>query len=219
LAEISTFVKNCESYGRNDDDSLVCKKCISGKVISDDGLKCFDNLVGCQIAESADRCQVCLPSMALVNGQCQSANIPNCKLLNNEDSSQTAKCKQCDEDYYITNEYQCSRGVVPNCAVFQKFLPTKCEKCKEGYSIFTNFRADYCFKIQESLNCGEADIQSNSIFGAEISCTTCKEPNFIVTENPEDISSSSLCMEFTPIPNCVEYDKKDTLEQSTFACV
>lgn len=93
----------------------------------------------------------------------------------------------------MTNDFRCEIGEVLNCDKYVDFSNTQCEKCLDGFALFKGFE-DYCYKIDDSLLCKDANIRSNTIYGAEIECVECNNPEDLVTSNLEDIPFPTKCL-------------------------
>lgn len=214
----TNFIKYCENYGINQ-ESIRCEKCLDNYVLSEDNLKCYNGPSGCEISESDSKCIKCKLDYVIVNNECKSADILFCKEHNRDQNAPNKRCSLCDPDYYLTNEYLCEEGEVKHCEIYVNSQKNKCEKCKEGFAKFKNNESDYCFKINSSLNCKNANLSTSNIYRAELECTECNQSNELLTTLESDIKDKTICMEFNSIINCKKYEIGNSLANSTFFCV
>ncbi len=212
----SNYIKNCMNYGLFE-TKIICSHCISGWVLNSEKNTCYEGPTGCEVAESANKCILCQVGFSLVNNLCEQGNITNCLEFNRQTNDSTSRCLACEVNHYLTTQFDCKPGAVLNCAKYENFNPRRCDKCLEGFSLFKG-QLDYCYKIDDSLNCKDAIIRSSAVFGAEVECTVCNKPFELLSNLSTDIAQKTICMEFQEIPNCVGYSTGENLSNSNFSC-
>ena len=218
----SNYINHCESYVVGESKRSKCAKCNANYVLRDDGSECI-TLSNCETATNSGAfCKICKPGHALVNKLCADINIPNCSEYNTANSNITADCLTCNEGFYKTSTSTCEPGEVANCKKLGN-SPEVCSECKEGYFKITKSQLsstgnphDYCYKMDESLNCKVATI-SNSDIGIKLTCTTCSLPYSII-EAPLTTEAQTTCFPYNQIENCETYNTNASLNTSTFLC-
>ena len=218
LPSTTNYIKNCQNYGIFE-DRIICQKCISNYVLNPNQDECFNGPTGCDEADSASRCLKCKLGHMIENSICLIENIAFCKEFNLDNDVSKARCKVCEENYFLTDSYNCDLGEVMNCKVYQIFNSKKCLRCMDNFAHYSNGVLDYCFKIDSSLNCKQAAIKNNNIYGAELQCKECNNPHELLTSLAIDIDPKTKCMEFSNIENCKIYDSGENLSASSFVCL
>lgn len=79
LPDNSFYIKNCQNYAFEDGE-VYCMTCNSEYVINENNNLCHRGPIGCKISAGDTACRVCLEDRYLVNGLCESSNIPFCKI-------------------------------------------------------------------------------------------------------------------------------------------
>ena len=218
LPTSTNYIKNCLNYGIFE-DRIICQTCISNYVLNLNKDECFNGPIGCEEAQSSSRCSKCKVGYMIENSICVLAEITFCKEYNLETNAPKGRCKVCMENYFLNDSYSCELGEVLNCETYKNLSGKKCEKCIEGFGHYSNGVLDYCFKLDSSLNCKQANVKNNSIYGAELECKVCNNIHELLTSKSIDIEPKTKCMEFSNISNCKTYDSGETLIDSSFNCI
>lgn len=207
----SQFSTGCLSYSLNPDDplDLFCLSCAEGTIPTIDKQKCVPvtDLPNCSIAdESGVICQVCNDTHTKVGATCEQKQILNCKTFSNDVGTLT--CLVC-EDTFLLSDNECKAGIIPNCRTYN--TNEACSSCLDGNVLINNGSA--CLPIPSALNCVNATIGGDGL----IECTQCQS-NFGFSTEATDFNVNA-CLDAKTVPNCVEYDIKEEISDSTFNCI
>lgn len=214
----SDYIDDCESYEVNN-TNLKCIKCNDNFAKRDNGSECI-YFANCKISnDSANTCKECHKGYSLVNDLCVLGNIPNCNSYNTSVNNTKVVCLICKEKFYLNNN-SCSHTAVDNCKDYGNSKDS-CIKCNEGYlkipkNDLNTGAHDYCYKLNDTLNCSNGSIQNSSI-GSQFTCSSCKVP-YSIFEIPIESEIQTLCMNYTLIENCETYNLGSNLSASTFLC-
>jgi hypothetical protein len=216
--DTTSYIKFCINYGVIE-ERVICRKCISNYVLNLDKSKCYYGPSNCEISDGPQKCLQCLEGYPIENYLCVLGQIAFCKKYNLKNNVSKPRCEQCDKNYFLNSNYECELGEITNCEIFANFNGKKCIKCLNGYGKYSDGVSDYCFKIKESLNCKEAIIRNNLIYGAELECKVCNNANELLNNLSAEIKEKTICMEISKIENCKEYQSEGTITESNFKCL
>ena len=212
--ENSEFSSGCVSYAFGVNNDLLCKECGVGFVLSSNNQNCFpnDDLLFCKVSDAIGvKCEQCDSTHTVVNGTCVEKSILNCKEYSN--SNTTLTCVFC-EDSFILIENKCETGPVDNCKEYSNSTG-KCMTCIPGFVLIGELSVGQkCLQIPVELACVSAKINETN---DGITCEECQQ-NFGFTTDPIDFNSD-VCINADTVDNCVKYDIKTNLLESTFNCL
>lgn len=190
------LIDNCSGYGLYlDKESIVCRKCATDFIISDNSLKCSSQseFPNCFVTDNdATICYGCNNGYVKNSGACVESPDPHCE--NYDSNNGVLSCMGCISGYYVDNG-DCVKGPDDNCSHYQN--ATTCGECKTGYYLLHNF----CIPIPGSFNCSSGTIGINGPNRFE--CDTCNDNYFRVS--PGNISDYTFCMPGYD-ENCLFYD-------------
>ena len=220
-SDTSNFINNCESYVV-DNSKVICNKCNTNYALRFDGTECI-TLSNCLSAHNIRNiCLKCKIGFGLVQNLCFAGTILHCSTYNREFSNTTKViCTKCNEGFFKTNDNLCAKGNVANCLTYKDGSANDCEICKFGYfriekNKLSTSAHDYCYKMNETLNCLTASILSSDI-GARLTCIQCSQL-YAIKEEPKENENQTSCLTFNSIDNCETYNNNSTLATSTLLC-
>ena len=206
--------KNCINNCDECSDSTKCENCKEGFFVDDEGI-CKDCPLNCNKTEpDSCKCLKCDKGFYVENYICK-----NC-LANCDTCSNSTKCENCEEGYFVNDEdtcqscssnckkteadsckcSECDKGfhvdkyICKNCIINCDTCSnsTKCENCKEGYFVNENGQCQSC-----PLNCKTKDIDG-------CQCKICIDEYFLKNKDCEkcDTNCKTCIDESTHCTSC-----------------
>ncbi len=215
LPDNTNFIPNCEYYSL-ENNLLHCENCMIGHLLLEEQGKksCILAPQNCEELLNSVKCKECSEGYALVNNNCEKGTIQNC-LAYKQTNQSVQICDVCVKEHYLSLDGNCELGMVRNCEKLTSLIPTKCIKCLEGFFLIKKSKLDYCYPKKDYVKCNEMVIGSTSNSGGQIQCKSCIKPNQFLNSIP---TQKTICLEFTKVENCEEYDKDSSLDGSSFLC-
>lgn len=208
--QATNYIQGCVAYTSNKQAGsaykILCTKCQSSNVLSQDRSTCFPNasLQNCQLASSETECVTCNPNYTPVNNQCVLQQITNCisyvEALN-ANSRNDLSCLQCKNGFYLSGIKNCYQGKVTNCYEYIPDQPTKCKNCAPGNLLVAGKTSDFCLPSPPNFNCTVFNV--DDVAKNQITCTTCAPGNILSTNFTG--FANTTCIGLNAVPNCAQY--------------
>lgn len=224
--------------------SNFCTTCDTNYIGTRDG-RCVisTNYPNCTTAldTTSNLCSTCNANYASVAGVCKSilvggGVIAHCVTYEDTTLMTGAKCTQCANGYYVSNQgtgidlvSTCVlySGNITNCDQFDSssLAHIYCTKCSTNYALLVlkndNNGTDdgfsrKCVSIagKSDANCSTWDVDSQKT--GELECTSCNAITLLVESANADDDIKNYCVAIPTTTNCAEYDVDTTLANGSY---
>ena len=209
------YIRNCNRY-YIESNKLLCARCTSGHVLSENNEECFANtqLSNCVLAASSTECITCASEYVVVDHKCTRMNIDNCEIYDQNPNNTEQSCFRCVEGYYRSDR-NCVKGQIANCIRY-KTNGNGCNECKEGYIVVRSTNGDYCFRAPNDLNCHQ--FNASKFQQNVLECNRCDPNNALHLSTSMGNESTFKCIPLNEIDGCEEYENQMTISSSGLLC-
>ena len=196
----SGFIYNCQTCHKDDNDQMICDKCLNGyaKTDSNSCRNCYiDNCEECSIGENNEvKCDKYMDPYFL-NDESKvescSEKINFCVQCSYKDiTKKELKCDKCFDNFFLNSKGECQKCYVnskigPSClsCTDDETLKEKepCQKCKENYFLTKENTCVYCksekYGGKYCQQCGYTNFDNKE----KIGCVKCSSTLYTLLEN------------------------------------
>ena len=225
----TTLIEHCITYGANNQGDIGCTKCERNfmlRLLNDDeitGSECIaqtGGLLSRCAAFYGKRCKECETAfMKLIDGYCSTSFIRNCaNVIVVEEETITLKCLECRSGFYVDIFDTCSRGAMTACEIYAFKRSDRCARCFIGHFLFPLPNGNnLCLPLDTSYKCDEISTTAEND-KITVSCTNCVDSLNYLVQPLNDIENLTSCVHFEKISNCISFDVKESLAESSLRC-
>jgi hypothetical protein len=194
MANSNFLIQNCQNFGFDSNNSIVCYQCSTGHLPTASNTACFpitSALSNCLVlTNDGNTCYSCVNYFYATNGVCVKGSNQNCLTYV---PGQLNSCQTCINGFIamtINNSMSiCVKNPTINCAAFVLHGPTlgqiSCAQCEAGYYYETRAAVlgasplSICLLIPPIANC-ISYMNTGSVLTATMACLKCSAKYYVL---------------------------------------